>query len=166
MQVSKDILFFSNFCDYSKEILNLLIRKNMKQAFMTVCVDTNKYKLPDFIDRVPLIYTRNGEVLYDETIVQYIEAVAPKEDDILPFSLQEPNGYSDQFSFLENTMDTGNKGYTMLGYEQRIMAPADDENKDNGKSRFDASLLDQYMQERDNDIKQLKKNMGPGDVRF
>jgi hypothetical protein len=168
MQFSKDVLFFSNFCDYSKEIVNLLIKKNIKQNFVLICVDSSKYKLPDFVDRVPIIYTHNGEVLYDETIVKYIEAISPKNESILPFSLHQSANYSDNFSFLDDSDELSNKGYTMVGFDQRIMAAPDDDASDNSKNKFDTAVLDQYMQARDSDTQAFKKTMNNGEsfVRF
>lgn len=166
--MTKDVLFYSNFCDYSKEVINLIIKKNIKQYFVHICVDSSKYKLPEFIDRVPIIYTHNGEVLYDETIVKYIESVSPNNEDILPFSLHQSTNYSDMFSYLDDSVDISNKGYTMLGFEQKIMAVPDDNGSDNTKSKFDTNILDKYMQERDNDIQLAKKAMNTGEtfVRF
>ena len=158
----KDILFFSNFCEYCNDILNLLIKKNIKQDFMMVCVDNNKYNIPSFVDRVPILYTKNDEIISDETIINYIESLYPTDNtDILPYSLQQSN-YSNQFSFLEDTHDLQNKGYTMLGYEQKITAPIESEDSSSKTGKFDSSLLDKYRQSRDIDENNFKKIMNNG----
>lgn len=160
-QSRKDILFFSSFCEYCNDIINLMIKKNIKQNFMMVCVDNKKYSIPSFVDRVPILFTKNDEVISDDTIINYIESLYPTETiDILPYSLQQTN-YSNQFSFLEETHDLQNKGYTMLGYDQKITAPVETDDSSN-KSKFDSSMLDKYLQSRDMDEQNFKKIMNSG----
>lgn len=156
----KDVLFFSNFCEYSTEILNLIVKKNAKPDFVMVCVDSNKYQLPNFVDRVPLIYTKNDELVYDDSIIKYLEMLYPNEVvEIMPWSLQQPTNYSNQFSFLlDDTIDMQNKGYTMLGYDQKIATTADDSDTSK-KGKFDSSQMDKYMQEREADEQNFKKHM-------
>lgn len=164
----KDIVFFSNYCDFSKEIINLLVRKNMKEQFLFVCVDANKYQLPDFVDRVPLLYTKSKHVLVDQSIMDYIEDISPKPKDIEPFSIMQGTGnYSDMFSFIDSVDEGVTKGYTYLtGNHDKIMLVPDDTSDKNGtKSKFDSSSFDKYLQDRDNDIKKIMGSGNPA-VRF
>ena len=156
----KDILFYSNYCEYCNEILSQIVKKNAKQEFVLVCVDSNKYQLPNFVDRVPLIYTKNDEMVYDDSIIKYLEMLFPNEtEEILPWSLQQSANYSNQFSFLlEDSADMQNKGYTMLGYDQKITTTVDDSDSSK-KGKFDSSQMDKYMQAREADEQVFKKNM-------
>lgn len=79
MSTSKsDILFYSNHCAFSNKVISLCLAKKMKQHFLFVCVDTNMHKLPDFVDRVPMIYRKyHSDILYDDDIIAYIQAMAP-----------------------------------------------------------------------------------------
>lgn len=160
---SKDILFFSNYCEYSNEVLNLIIRKNIANEFMMVCVDTNKYNLPSFVDRVPVVFTKSEQVLSDDIIVKYINELYPcVTEDILPFSLGS-QALTNQFAFLEDHTETtlAPQAYTMIGDEHKIMmrpeATTSDESK---KSKFDSSMLDKFVQDRDHDLQNFKQSMG------
>lgn len=156
----KDIMFFSNYCEYCTDIINSLIRKNAKQDFMMVCVDNNKYNLPEFVDRVPIIYTKNDEIIYDEGITKYIELMYPSvSEEISPFSLQNTD-IGNSFSFLNDELpDMHSKGYTMLGYDQRISSPPEPEDGSK-KAKMDSSVFDRFVQERNADIEEIKKKMG------
>lgn len=155
----KDILFFSNLCDYSKEVISVITKKNIRNEYMFVCVDTNKYPLPRFVDRVPLIFTKNSDILYDESILRYIEMTSSshmENIDVIPFCM----GGGETFSFLDdNDGNTTFKSFTPLGLDQRIMAIPEAEDSGSRKSKIDPSVLDRYMQERDADISSIKSKM-------
>lgn len=165
----KDILFFSNFCDYSNDILNMMVKKNVKNEFMLVCVDNSKFQLPQFVDRVPIIYTKRDELIYDDSIIKYIEELAQAvgvdlTEDIQPWSLQQPSNYTSQFSFLmDESSDSLNKGYTMLGYDQKITI-SQEEADVSKKDKFDSSQMDKYMQDRKADEERFKKNINTDNV--
>jgi hypothetical protein len=157
----KDILFFSNYCDYSNDIVNMMVKKNVKNEFMLVCVDNSKFQLPQFVDRVPIIYTKHDELIYDDNILKYIEAAFQTEsvEDIQPWSIQQPSNYSNQFSFLmDDVPDLQSKGYTMLGYDQKITIPPE-ESDVSKKDKFDSSQMDKLMQERKADEEKFKKSI-------
>lgn len=164
----KDILFFSNYCDYSNDILNMMVKKNVKNEFMLVCIDNSKFQLPQFVDRVPIIYTKRDELIYDDSIIKYIEAVAQPNgeivEDIQPWSIQQPSNFTSQFSFLmDDSDDNLNKGYTMLGYDQKITL-TQEETDVSKKDKFDSSQMDKYMQERKADEERFKKSINTDNV--
>lgn len=157
----KDILFFSNFCDYCNDLIGLIVKKNLKNEFMMVCIDNNKYQLPYFVDRVPIIFTRSGEILYDESITNYIEhSFQVENQEIAPFSLHTTN-YSTSFSFIDDSAsDMPNKAYTTLGHDQQIITASEESSNGAKPNKFDTSVLDKYMQEREADAASFKKIMG------
>lgn len=161
----KDILFYSNNCDYCNEILSILVKKNIISRFMRVCVDENRFSLPAFVDRVPIVFTRNDEVISDEVILQYIEEAYPSQSvEIQPFALQQTN-YSAQFSFLEEggeSQGLQNKGYTMIGYDQKITYVPEQVTEGAKKDKLDTAMLDRFMQSRDTDLQQFKRIMNSG----
>ena len=164
----KDILFFSSYCDYSNDILNMMVKKNVKNDFMLVCVDNSKFQLPQFVDRVPIIFTKRDELIYDDSIIKYIEETSQSGievvEDIQPWSIQQPSNYTNQFSFLmDESCDNQNKGYTMLGYDQKITIPQEDTDVSK-KDRFDSSQMDKYMQERKADEESFKKSINGDNV--
>ena len=166
----KDILFYSNFCEYSNEVLNVIIRKNITSDFMLVCVDSNKYSLPAFVDRVPIVYTQNQRVLFDSDIMTYINEQYPSvNEDIMPFSLGSQT-YTNGYAFIEDASvgpDQENRKYSMLGQDNNIpvrpeMASNSSNDEGGKKSKFDSSMLDRFMQSRDNDLQNFKQNMNGG----
>jgi hypothetical protein len=165
MGSKKDILFYSNFCEYSNEVLNTIIRKNASDEFMLVCIDTNKFKLPSFVDRVPLVFTKQGAVISDESILSYINELYPSiTHEIMPFSLQGGQDYTNPFSFIDDNDGSalgGAKGYTLLDQDSSIMmrpeaAPASN-SEEAKKSKFDSSVFDKLVASRDNDLATFKK---------
>lgn len=151
----KDLLFYSSYCDFCTSILDYITKKNLKHEFMLVCVDNDRYRLPEFVDRVPLIFTRTKHVLVDQSIQDYLQEITPTVRDIEPFSLAQGTGnYSDMFSFLDSADEGVTKGYTYLGAEQQISYIPEEGDK-NAKNKFDSSVLERYMAERDSDIKKI-----------
>jgi hypothetical protein len=70
------LLFVSSTCDYSKNILNLIVSNNLKDYFLIINVDNPNNKLPPFVTCTPLIFLKNqGQIIIDENIKLYIETV-------------------------------------------------------------------------------------------
>lgn len=165
----KDILFYSNYCEYSNEMLNIIIRKNITADFMLVCVDNNKYALPSFVDRVPIVYTKLQQVLIDNDIITYINDQYPSvNEDIMPFSLGSQT-YTNGYAFIEEPPATeqDNRKYSVLGQENNISVRPEmmsTQTNDDGskKSKFDSSMLDKFMQSRDSDLQTFKQHMNGG----
>lgn len=166
---SKDILFYSNYCEFSNEILNIIIRKNVTTDFMLVCVDNNKYSLPAFVDRVPIVYAKSEQVLTDSDIVSYINERYPSvNEDIMPFSLGA-QAYTNGYAFIEDApvVDQENMKYSVIGQDNTIsirpeMMSSQSTDETSKKSKFDSSMLDKFMQSRDSDLKNFKNNMNGG----
>jgi hypothetical protein len=76
--MNKDILFYSNFCEYSKHILVLVQKKDCRDSFVMVCVDNPavRNRLPVEVDKVPMIITKTKHVISGDNIVKYIETFA------------------------------------------------------------------------------------------
>ena len=67
--MSKDIVFFSNFCDYSKEVIQKINNTPLKDQITLVCVDDKNIQLPDFIQAVPTVFLINEKkILIDDDI--------------------------------------------------------------------------------------------------
>lgn len=83
-----DILYVSNYCKYSKDVLNDLKKhKKVASAFNIQFVET--INIPKYVDRVPLICTHSGDVMIDESLFNYIELIKKKHElDIKPFAAQ------------------------------------------------------------------------------
>jgi hypothetical protein len=132
--MSNNILYYSNYCDNCKKLLQVLSRSQIKDELHFLCID-KRVKMPDgsiqillkngqqvllppTITAVPaLMLTNNGfHVLLGDQIYQHLqpkeEAVQKKatmnqgEPDAFSFSGFSPSGItSDQYSFLDMHAD-------------------------------------------------------------
>jgi len=72
--MKKDILFYSNYCTYSKEIVNNVSKTPLNDKMLFVCVDDNNIQLPPFVTSVPTIYLINDKkIVTDESIPEWIK---------------------------------------------------------------------------------------------
>ena len=131
---TKHLLFFSNYCNHSKELLGKLNKNNILQSLNIICIDNRYVKnnityitltnnqnmpLPPMIHSVPtLCILPNHEILKGKEIVDYfnpISATIEEEREKInlepdPFSLlhESTHGYgvsSDSFSFWDTNTD-------------------------------------------------------------
>ena len=71
--MKKDILFYSNFCTYSKEIVNSISKTPLNDNILFVSVDDENIQLPPFVTSVPTIYLINDKkIVVDEAIPKWI----------------------------------------------------------------------------------------------
>ena len=125
------ILYYSNFCDPSKKLIQMISKSKIKDEIHFVCIDkrvagndgatyvvlenNQQMILPPTITRVPalLLLNRGHQVLFGDQIYQHIQ---PKEVEFnnqatnnnmepLAFSLTEMGGNSDVYSYLDMTPD-------------------------------------------------------------
>lgn len=165
--MNKDLFFYSNFCEHCKDVINIITKKNMRELFMFVCVDNNKFRLPPCVTHVPTIITKQKDVLTDRHVIMYIEKMtaATQVADISPWM---SNGYSSQYTWLtDNGYDdgrmsdvnnVGQQPYVMLGAEQHIFAPKEPENG-NKSNKFDDNMYEKYINSRNADDDMLKRQM-------
>jgi hypothetical protein len=124
------ILYYSNFCEHSKKLLQTISKSSIQKDIHFICIDkrtkdTNgkifivmengqKIIMPENVNRVPalLLLNQGYQVLYGETILQHLK---PKQEVIVKKATQnnlEPmafsfgsGGYgdvvSDNYSFLD-----------------------------------------------------------------
>lgn len=151
--MNKEIFFYSNFCKYSQDLIQYIIKKDLKKHFVFVCVDTNKHRIPSQIDKVPALFlTQSGQVLFGEDILSCIETnvqeITPNE--------QPSSTFSDNFSFLgDDDSMVGNsscfsKNFSSVDADLRIYTPQDDDGKkDNEMS------LERYNNQRERDVSSI-----------
>lgn len=165
MNSQKDILFFSNFCKFSKDVINTITKHNLRDSFMFVCVDNKKYNIPEFIDRVPSILKKNGEVYTDEQLQGYLEMkykMSNTIEEINPmFSMYGSSMYSANFSTIDgndNSSIMDNPNFVSLGHEQHMIHVSQDTNEVSKKSSFDSSkAYERLMESRNLDDKSIKQ---------
>lgn len=157
--MKKDIIFYSNFCTYSKEIINQISKTPINDNIIYISVDDENIELPPFIKAVPTIYLVNDKkIVVDEGITQWIKEKTskPVDESIQPYFGSTDNSYSSSFSTLNS--DESNKpfisSYTFLGEEQKIETPKSDSNTNNTK----ASNIDKLQQERQAEFQSIQRN--------
>lgn len=131
-----DILYYSNQCSHSNQLLTMLRNSNIKKNLYYVCIDKRSkdgnnntiihlengqnVPLPPIISKVPSLLLQNhgNRVLTGNEIINYLQnSMAEKEkhqqlDEPEPFDFNS-GGYvcSDNFSFLDmNSNDLQSKG--------------------------------------------------------
>ena len=128
------ILYYSNFCEHSKKLLQTISKANISKDIHFICIDKRttdannkiyiilengqKIIMPENVNRVPalLLLNQGYQVLYGEFIVQHLK---PKQEAMVKKATQnnlEPMAFgfggggfgnvaSDQYSFLDMDSD-------------------------------------------------------------
>ena len=129
------ILYYSNFCEHSKKLLQNISKANVSKDIHFICIDKRtkdsnnkiyiilengqKIIMPENVSRVPalLLLNQNYQVLYGEAIVQHLK---PRQEEMVKKATQnnlEPMAFgfggggfgsvtSDQYSFLDMDSDS------------------------------------------------------------
>lgn len=165
----KDLLFYSNYCEYSKEILTYITKKNIRHMFLLICIDSGKYNIPPIITSVPTILkSDHSRIFTDQDIQGYINSRIPvnKEESIQTFSW-EGSGYSEPYSLIDDN-DNGNMSsmqYTFINDSQISNSKSPSKFQDDEdvlkQSKFDISAYDSYISSRNKDEEVIKKTFNP-----
>lgn len=120
------IVYYSNFCEPSKKLLQLIARTKQRQEMHFLCVDTRfkspngetmlqvgaqKVALPSNITRVPaLFFVDSNKALFGDDIYGYI---SPKEEAITKVETagnMEPECYSTQTASMSDSFSYWDQG--------------------------------------------------------
>lgn len=72
---AKDIIFYSNFCTYCKDVINRISKTPINDNMVYICVDDRNIKLPPFVQAVPTIYlTSEKKIIVDENIDKWVQS--------------------------------------------------------------------------------------------
>jgi hypothetical protein len=127
------ILYYSNFCEHSKKLLQTITKANVSKDIHFICIDKRtkdannkiyiilengqKIIMPENVSRVPalLLLNQGYQVLYGESILQHLK---PRQEEMVKKATQnnlEPLAFafggsgsvaSDQYSFLDMDSDS------------------------------------------------------------
>jgi hypothetical protein len=123
------ILFYSNKCLHSKELLNLLYKDvQLNQKFTKINVDNPNIKIPPYVKSVPTaIITINGKAnlmvgsnifkWYNQTHTKAVEKESIQDWD--PYAM---SGYSDGFSYITNP-EVMKKSFSFVNENNNITTP-------------------------------------------
>jgi len=107
--MEKNILFYSNYCTYSKEIVATFSKLGLQKSVVFICVDDRNIRLPRFITVVPTLYlNKQKKILTDEEITNWMNEQTKKEgeEDLMAYHGNN-GGYSSSFSFLDDGGEGG-----------------------------------------------------------
>ena len=109
--MDKNILFYSNYCSYSKEIVSNFSKAGLQKELVFICVDDRNIRLPKFITVVPTLYlNKQKKILTEDQISEWIQqqtkSSSNSEEDLMAYH-GNIGGYSSSFSFLEENNDSG-----------------------------------------------------------
>jgi hypothetical protein len=144
MKGMSHIFFFSEQCKYSTEAYTL-IKKIGINKFRYVNVLEQEHIPPD-IDRVPALLTNEKQLLFEQDLFDFLYRTL----DVEPFMINEMGQISDKYSYMDNTHQIIDHSYKFLDKEDHIITPTEEDNK---------KILnyEDYLQQRDNDLKVLSK---------
>jgi hypothetical protein len=161
------VMFFSNYCNFSKDVICDITKKSLRDAFVFVCVDHAQHQLPGFVDRVPFVCNLGNKQCYvDADIDALLQSLRARVSTRIeqPFSYNEcdssdfeciPGGDSDAGAIVSDT--------NMLDLNMyRITCQNEDDNGKSGKNKASSSeMLDKYTAERERDQQRILATMHP-----
>lgn len=161
--IADNILFYSPSDDYSRQILSLITSYNIEKQFVHVNINNPEYKLPAFVDRIPMIFIKNeNQLVVDENLPQYINTLKPQQErtatnDVSMYDMGR--GISDSFSFIDGAGSTPTGNYLFLDKEpetiqQSAMPTTIDTSKQN---RLDLADFERFTTQRDMDSASFKQ---------
>ena len=148
------ILFYSNKCLHSKELL-ILLRKDpaLNQKFVKINIDTGNVKIPPYVKSVPTaIITSNGQpqLMVGSAIFKWYNQMHTKAVETQGIQDWDPHtmsGYSDGFSYLTNA-DVMKKTFSFVNENNTIQTPDESNYSNDGGS---GSKKDQVKTKLDGD---------------
>ncbi len=161
--MKKDIIFYSNYCTYSKEILNQISKTSINDNIAYVCVDDPNIQLPNFITAVPTIYlVEEKKIVVDEAITGWIKekTTKPQTDELQAYFGSTSGSYGNQFSLIDNSDEKPFiSPFTFIGDEQKITTPDADAigNSKGGSQNGLSNQMEQMQQQRSMDFQQINR---------
>lgn len=144
---SKHILFFSNFCQFSNDILKMIEKNNIKNQFILINISQKKYKIPLIITTVPTILLNDKKtIIQDDNLDKFLDNLSKKNQNIDPFT--NIKGISNEYSFLDDDNNVNSTlNFGLINREEHIVTPPED-----GNSATSVSINDKInnMQEQRN----------------
>ena len=147
--MNKDILFYSNHNDYSKHIITIVKKNNIKNIF-PLCIDDSKIKIPNFITVVPSIYVNESkEIIIDENIKLFIDKKIEQDKKQMD-SIEPYGGISFSGNYHDIDLNTKEEENQLDSFFKEGDKP--DESKVLGNRE---NSIDSLQQLRNTDIKQI-----------
>lgn len=152
-------LFYSEYCEYCIDVLEIIKKFNITHLNI-ICVD-NETKLPQVVDRVPLIITSQNKIIVDDDVISYLTQIYNASLDSISALVDDQ---SSSFSFIDEDdekKEEVNRGFNFISNESLAVTDNVDIKsltniETQGKGKLDQRMIDNFTRERDNDYKQMK----------
>jgi hypothetical protein len=156
---SKHLLFYSNFCSFSNEIVDKITKHSLSEKFLLINISKVRFKIPTNITTVPTVLLNDKRTIYtDKDLEDFLEKLAEKNnkdiDAFTPF-----NSISSNYSFVdsfEEQNDSLTKNFGLIHGEQNISTPT--ENAERSKEKL-VDKMSSIEQNRNMDIQNIYKDM-------
>jgi hypothetical protein len=162
------LLFYSSKCLHSKDFLTILSKDvELNKKFTKINIDNKSIKLPPYIKAVPsAIITTKGQpqLLVGTAIFKWYsethkKSVEKHQEGILDWDPMAMTGYSDGFSYIENSGDPQKKSFAFLGGndgsiytpDEKSFGGNDDKKSGGAKTDLDVNY-EQFMNNRKHDV--------------
>jgi hypothetical protein len=168
MNKADNLLFYSNKCLHSKELLNLLYKyTELNQKITKINIDNPNIKLPPYVKSVPTAIIQiegKPNLMVGSQIFKWYNQTHSKkveQQGILDWDPHTMAGYSDGFSYLENTNDVMKKSFSFINDNNAIITP-DEKNysgdsngskKNEPKTQLDSDF-ENFMNQRQYEVPQ------------
>lgn len=127
---NEHILFYSNKCNHSKELLVLLTKDpELNKQFIKINIDTRGVKIPPYIKSVPsaiIPINGNPSLLVGVNIFKWYDENHKKNvisNTIMDYDPMGMTGYSDNFSFLDAASAPLKKAFSFVDETFGISTP-------------------------------------------
>lgn len=105
--MSKDIIFFSNYCEHCKNILQKINDIKCGDKLTFVSVDDENINIPSFIQVVPTIYLiKEKKIIVDKELNEYLDSNDPSKqnmlDNLKPY-FDSNSSFSSMYSSLDDS---------------------------------------------------------------
>lgn len=158
----KHLLFYSNYCNFSNEIYQTIIKYNLKDDFHLLNISKTKYNIPSIITSVPTLLLNDKKTLYqNDDLEQFIQELYKKksENDVLPSS-----DYTQHFSSAYSSWDETNNindEYNQFGFindTNSIITPEEEQSNNNLNNSSLSEKMNTYQESRNLDIQNIFKD--------
>lgn len=164
-KMGKDILFYSNYCNFSNEIISKIGKTPISDNLIYICVDDKNIQLPPFLKAVPTLYCiKNKQVYTDENLENYIEnLINPKQS--APAELDayfnSNSSFSSNFSLLDNSEDRATvSSYSyidQIGLPITTASDSSSSSSSGGRGSGMDAAYERLQQERQSDFQGIKR---------
>jgi len=159
--IGKDILFYSNYCDYSKELVKNISNNNLSDNFVFICVDDKNIELPTFLKVVPTIFNiRKKEVLIEDDLDNYLNTLLNRgnnqeENTELDTYFNSNNNFSSYYSSLDSSEDRPTiSEYCYIDQFDNVVEDKQNNVEINNRTQ---SAFEKLQKERENEFGGIKR---------